>query len=461
MGVPLEQQFACLAELRRELTASYPSVLSDRLLRIARKYGLDRFPEGFLVSGALADPGPSGARAALRQIRRNTPGHDGTFHPLFSNEFYRLCNPDVASSRVPPWVHYQVFGRAENRTPHPLIDVSHLAAWFPETSRGAILDEYLMRPSAWTADPGPYVDCQKFLLHGNWDGTTNPLVQIVRGRLIEPWVHQRLLLVDTSSGTPASARLTGIGYLLSRSTARSRLSSVETWSAVPDPSPTLPATVMVVPGFFAGVAGHAVAVPSASMVSPDTTVIALPTEFLSVVSGATLPAPALRFIDRALAHGELRTLVRTAPSGAAIAPFSAAQDVALQELVLHENRSDLIVLGYGIQIRVTTDTLSVAEQVTSVPPTPVWEAREERATDLAFVFAPGEASLLISDARVAAAVRAGAAVCILEFGSVAAWMPVLGERSIVVCSSTTMTDVLAFVDRGRVALFDQGDGASA
>ncbi len=358
-GIPLEAQFACLEELRRELTASYPSILIDRLVSIARRHGLDRFPEGFLVSGSLADRGPAGARARLRAIRRTASGQDAPPHPLFSDGFYRLCNPDVAATGTPAWAHYQVFGRSENRSPHPLIDVSHLAAWLPDTSRGSVVDEYLMIPDNWTADPGPYVDCQKFLLHGNWDGTTNPLVQIVTRRLGAPWVHQRLLLVDSDSDLPDVARLTAIGYLLSRSTARARLSRL--WASSRTTAlageHTATAEFVVVPGFFLGAAGGTVAEAATTTVSPDLTVVRLHTEYVGIRSGSSVPAEKLYFVDRELGADALRSLVEASPKGTAVAAFSGDQEATITALARELARTDLTVLPWGRQVRVTGATL--------------------------------------------------------------------------------------------------------
>ena len=103
----------CLRDLRAELARSYPAVRSRALVRTAKGWGLDAFPEGFLVPGILADRSSRGPRALLATTNRSNGGMREYGHPLFSNDFYRLTNPDVTAAGASPWAHYQVFGRAE------------------------------------------------------------------------------------------------------------------------------------------------------------------------------------------------------------------------------------------------------------------------------------------------------------------------------------------------------------
>lgn len=432
--VSVEAELACLSALRVELGSSYPHIRTDRLLSIATSHGLDRFPTGFLVAGSVRGGGQKGARSMLDRVRESSNGTPVDVHPLFSQAFYALSNPDVASSGIVPWLHYQVHGRAEGRAPHPLINTEFLAAWMPGVPRKNLVDRYLIDSDFWLADPGPYVDCRKFMVDGPWDGVTNPLLQIVAGRLASPWVHSRLQLVDTDSRSEQVARLTGAAFLLGTTGARSRLATIETWGlSATAREPTKPSTFTVVPGSFLGADATALWSRPSLVLSPDSTVVRLPTELLSVRAGETARAARLVNLEGEFAHSRLSSLVSALPPRSAIAPFSFAQEESLGTIVAHSRIADLHVLPYGRQVRVEGATLqrehpALARSFDAWRPDPA-----DDGAQYAFVLTDDELAVRLADADVKRMIAAGAFVCVVGASGLTPWLPALESRKRIVC----------------------------
>ena len=432
--VSVEAELACLSALRVELKRSYPQIRADTLLSIALSHGLNYFPIGFLVAGTIHGGGEAGARATLDRVRESAKGTPIDVHPLFSHAFYALANPDVAHSGIVPWLHYQVHGRAEGRAPHPLIDAEFLAAWMPGVPRKNVVDRYLTDSDFWLADPGPYIDCRKFMVDGPWDGVTNPLLQIVDGRLDSPWVHGRLQLVDTDSKSEQVARLTGAAFLLGTTAARLRLSTIETWelsAAVPEL--TNPSSFTLIPGSFLG-AGRAVIWSEPSLVlSPDSTVLRLPTELLSVRAGATIRAARLLNLEGNFRHARLTTLVSTLPRHSAIAPFSFAQEESIGSIVSHSRIANVHILPFGRQVRIRGAALQ-REQPADASYFKKWRPQpHDDGARFAFVLTDDELALRLGDVRVRRMVDRGALVCVIGASGVTPWLRALQGRERIVC----------------------------
>ena len=197
----------------------------------------------------------------MRRIRAflASPSPQGSTHRMaspFSSAYYLAVNPDVATAGASAWLHYQVYGRPEGRSPHPLFDTDFLAASMPGVRREDVIDEYVTCPARWVLDPGPYVDCLRFMLEGEWDGYTNPLQQIVSHYLGGPWIHHRLLLIDAASDSQARARLRGACALLTSNAPGSRFVEVKFW-ALAHGKEFLASTehetlCTVIPGYFLG-----------------------------------------------------------------------------------------------------------------------------------------------------------------------------------------------------------------
>jgi hypothetical protein len=443
-GVSRERE--CLRALRAELSASYPRIRSQRLIRIARKAGFAKFPAGFLIDGSLTGFGTSGALATLRAAQRTRSGETADLHPLFSQAHYLLTNPDVAGAGVAPWLHYQVYGRAEGRSPHPLVDTGFLSAWLADTPRQDVFDHYLADPALWVADPGPYIDCRKFMLYGNWDETTNPLLQIARSQISSHWVHRRLMLVDAASPVDEVARLTGIGFLLSKSSARARLATLRVWNH--ERPETGVNTFTVVPGYFLGAAGSAISAVTTHVVSPDSTFIALPTEHLSVEAGETIEAAQLAFFENEYDRDTLNAIVAELVPNAAVAPYSPQQQMALERLIDQQERTDLRVLAHGRQVRINSAVLR------AMPPTNSTNVALLDATspahDVAIVVTEAHWPLNPLDPGISDLLARGATLCLIGAQGLEPWLPTLERRTRVACEPQWEAPLRSLLDPSTV-----------
>jgi hypothetical protein len=442
----------CLRDLRSELRSSYPVVHPARLIRIAREHGFDHFPDGFLIKGQFADRSRSGPRSILARANRKG-GARGECHPLFSDEYYRLTNPDVAEGGVAPWVHYQVFGRAEGRSPHPLIDIDYLAASIPERSPDTVLDEYLMSPEYWLADTSQYADCQRFAMFGNWDGASAPIIQIVERDMGGPWIHNRLMLVDSSSDERSKARLVGAGFLLTKSPGLSRFGELELW-LTDDSWPAhddRETTYTLVPGFFLGAEGKQIWLSSSDSVSPDATIVRLAAETLSVVTGRERSTPCLTFISSWLDREDLVELVESAAVGTAIAPNSRAQEIALRQLRRDQGRPDLVVLEYGKQLRATTGSLKIRGGDEDMDNLPEWHWDSTvTPSDVVIVLAEEHRRRATGDPDLRALLASGASLCLVGVAGLNTWLPLIQGRPNVVVDKNLLRAVAGFVERASM-----------
>lgn len=460
MGAPsapvdLEANRRCLDQLRSELAASYPAVSPRALVRIARKHGLERFPPGFLAPGGLNDRGPRGPRAFLSSLNRRAD-QARQHHVLFSADYYRLMNPDVAASSVAPWTHYQVFGRAEARSPHPLLDHATLSAALPGVLKPHVFDEYLANPDYWFADPSPYVDVGAFVVRGDWDGVTHPLMQLAN-QLEGPWVHRRLMLIDSGTDQRASARLVGAAYLLTREGGRSRLGRLQTWVRNADPVGGGPLTV--VPGFFLAQGSAELRRIGNAVLSPDSTVVRLREETIGLVVGKALKAERLIFLTGTRGFSELSELVRTA-EGAAIAPHDRSQEIALRQLRRDLGEMSVRVLEYGVQYRLVADDISILEPVSApAPPEWTWDASAP-AGEIAIVLRREQRRRSTGDQLLRKMLSAGAALCLVDESGLNSWLPVIQHRRLVLTDASLLEDVASFVDSSALRLLPAVRGDS-
>lgn len=442
-----------LVELRAELAASYPAVGAAALLRIARRHRLDAFPPGFLVGGGIRDRGRDGAGAALRAA-----ANGGSGHPLFSGGYYSLINPDVRAAGVSPWLHYQVFGRREGRSPHPLIDTATLSAWLPATLRPALVDEYLGDPVNWFAAPGPYVDPRSFVLHGNWDGNGHPLLQLLK-QLDGPWVHRRLMLVDSASNDDARARLVAATFLLTRS-GRSGLGALEIWDRHPATDGEQPATgaMTVVPGFFLGSSAGELRRPGNDVTSPDGTMVRLATGTIGLATGRAARATGLVFLEAPRRHEQLRELVQSAESGAAIAAHDRAQETAVRQLRRDLRRTDLTVLESGMQSRVLVSGAVRIMEAVDAGRVPAWDwDAGEDARDIAVVIPASQRGRATGDPRLRSLLTSGASLCLVDDNGLNSWLPVIQGRSRVLVDPVLLDGVGSFVAQSALTSLPPGD----
>lgn len=241
-----------LSELRAELRRSYPLLNPWRLTRIARKYRMRRFPPGLLVDGSTR-LGGAAERALCRVLLSSVSNRPFDPHPLMHSGFYRAANPDLAGSRVPPWLHYQVFGRDEGRSPHPFINVESLQLKVPSVPLGSLVDEYLGDPNNWVVEPSPYVDVVPFMVQGPWDRVTNPLTQIAAKHAVQPWVRWDLMYIDSAAPEDRGEELTTALLLLAPGLRRRGAATVvERWIGGNPEFSSFFSEVRVVPGLLVG-----------------------------------------------------------------------------------------------------------------------------------------------------------------------------------------------------------------
>ena len=75
--------------------------------------------------------------------------------PLLDRNIYLTLHPDVAKSKIDPFIHYLEFGQREGRSPHPLLDYDYYTQRYPETARyeQSVLEHYLRFGTAEGYDP--------------------------------------------------------------------------------------------------------------------------------------------------------------------------------------------------------------------------------------------------------------------------------------------------------------------
>jgi hypothetical protein len=441
------------------LRRAYPVIPVSELFDIARSRSLHSFPSGFLVHGEIDDRSAHGPRALLRRVARGDVTSEAKLHPLFSPTFYLSSNPDLATAGVSAWIHYQVFGRLEERAPHALVDPAYLAAGLG-VSPPTAFDSYLADPTTWTVDPSPYVDCVRFMLFGPWTAGMNPLVEIVDRYLRSTWVHERLMLVDTASDSAARARLAGVGFLLSRNSGRNRFAQIVTWKRMDAPLPEDPGAYTVVPGFFLGRDGAEWYGDASESASPDATVLRLPTETIGISTGEAVKSDTLTFLTGAMGRERLVELVTTSLDGSVIAPWSRAQEISLRQLRRDLGRARLRVLEHGKQAHVTARTLGLSTAGATTTAAPTWRFDSTVAASSIAVVIPAASRIRANaDPRIRKLLTDGAGLCLVDAAGLNSWLPQLQGRAIVVVDDSLSADVAEFVGADAIRLLPITEGA--
>ncbi|MFT4285221.1 MAG: hypothetical protein QM598_10360 [Protaetiibacter sp.] len=437
-------EWAGLTALRAELVREYPDASVRRLRRVARRAGLRAFPDALMIDGRARPGILRTARLIARRILRRPI--TSRRHPLFSEPFYRAVNPDLEGVRTSLWLHYQVHGRLEGRSPHPLVDLDHLAAQMPGVRRAELLDRYLTFPDYWMLDPGPYVDVEGFVLGGAWDGRTHPFVQLLRTQAGEPWIRTRLQVVDLGSSGRSGLTLAA-GVLRSRNQAlfdRSRMRVIE---RAGEPSGASGGTAIVIPGYLLAVDGVEVAAGSASLLSPDATAIRLDDMVVTIDPGRRRQTSELIYLTGSPARDELSEIVRSAPDDALFAPADAAQEESLRELV------GARALAAGKQVTVQARRVRTAAGPTAAVPRG-WPRSELSASVVVLPERVGPK--LFADPRFTATLTSGVACALVGASGIAPWRELIRSRTNVYVHPELVTVVLPHVDRRAITVLDQG-----
>lgn len=85
--------------------------------------------------------------------------------PLLDRNAYCALHPDVAKSRIDPFLHYLEFGQREGRSPHPLLNYDYYTQRYPETAsyEHSVLEHYLLFGAANGYDPCDLFSTSEYL----------------------------------------------------------------------------------------------------------------------------------------------------------------------------------------------------------------------------------------------------------------------------------------------------------
>lgn len=146
-----------VSEIREMCRSSFPNAPIAEIVQALAESGARRFPPELMLPGELHNNRTTFLIDSVTEYidRQMT---DSCRLIMFSPDFYKLANPDVAGIPVSPWLHYQVFGRMEGRSPHPLISIPRLAYHYPEVTVEMLVDTYLRDSANVSVQASNYVD---------------------------------------------------------------------------------------------------------------------------------------------------------------------------------------------------------------------------------------------------------------------------------------------------------------
>ena len=443
---------ACVEAVRACIARDYPLCAIEALVRIVEKHGLDCFPEALLIDGRLDDLSVSGARAGLESALIGESADSRDPHPLFSRTFYMWGNSDVAESEVSAWLHYQRFGIREGRSPHPLLDVDYMAMLAPDVQRSEIIDRYLRTPDLWTIDTSPYVDCQKYILHGGWSGTSSPIGEIVCSGAFDPWVHSRLIAIDAALGDTTHDALGPVVFLLKSNHPRSMFSRMTLWRSPEQSSgpPSSGGLFTVVPGFFVGSEGIERWSDSRLAMSPDVSLVRFSDGLVGIEIGDLVTVDELRFVCGTLARDHLAEIVDCGQGTLAVAPSSSTQESALRYLVEESGARGVTVLPWGNQVRVAAGSIRQVDG--SAEGLPQWDWPDVDPRDVVFIDQGPLGDICAADARVGDWLKRGASLFLIDKSAVERWVSAFVNRPYVVATPATEEFVGSIVAPARAAV---------
>lgn len=448
---------ACVEAVRAYLASDYRGGGTRALMQIVERYGLDRFPEALLIDGRLDDRSARGARAGLESALTRESADSRDPHPLFSRDFYLLANPDVADSGILPWLHYQQHGYREARSPHPLLDADHMALEAPDIQRAEVIDRYLRNPDLWTIDTSPYVDCQRFILHGGWSGTSSPIGEIVRSGALDPWVHSRLIAIDADLGGSTPDALGLLIFLLKSNHPRSMFSKVTLWRS-PGRSSDLPFSgglFTVVPGFFVGLDGVAQWSDSRLAMSPDLSLVRLSDGLVGLEVGDRVTADELRFVRGVASRDHLERILDAEHGTLVVAPYSSTQESALRYLIEESGMRGVTVLPWGRQVRVAAKSIRQIEG--STDGLLHWQWPDVDPRDVVFIDQGPSGDTCASDIRVRDWLKRGASLFLIDNSAMERWISAFVNRPYIVATPVAEEFVGSIVPRTRATVLGAVD----
>lgn len=428
---------AVAAAIRRELKSSFPRIRPWKVSRIARRAGLKEYPIELMIPGSTR-AGGKGERALWNRViaaRRRRPSSN---HPLFDDTYYLIANPDVAMGNVVPWLHYQLYGRLEGRSPHPLISTRTLGEQMQGVPLSAVVDEFLSNQKWWVCSPSPYVDVARFMLHGPWDHKNSPFAQIATDQVVPPWVRTDLLEIDASiedvgnsdAGLAASRILLDVGTRRGGvGTPLARL-SIGTLGEKSNGQP-----YRVVPGMFVA-EDHAAQLfnGGATGKSLDGSAFVLANEVLLRRPSTETRANTLALVESRAARADILKFLNGAQGSVALAMSSRLQESAVEALLKNVGNSDAFVLPWGEQTAVLCDRLETVRPSALKPPLPF--------KALVYDFPAGETCVVapwygrgqeLAPPQVKALLEQGAQLCLVVEEDLSNWATaILGAGRLIV-----------------------------
>lgn len=422
---------ACVQAVRASIAASFPSIDIDEVLAITRSFELCRLPDSLLVAGEVDDTSAAGLRSNLTAAAETEVRSGSDPHPLFSRSYYDFRYPSVAAEGLSAWAHYHRWGVPDALSPHFLIDVDYLAQSLPGVRRNQLIDQYLDHPRWWFVGPGPYVEMERFILSGGWDGTTHPLAQIVTNR--REWLLPRLMLVDSAWGSTQVSKMNGAAFLLASSSPASVVAPLAAWEEDPSESEShsdkADIHITVVPGFVVCADQRVLRILVDDAISADRSMIRIPGGAMSLVVGPQVTTSLLVVMAGPGARADLEAVVDRCPADGVIAPFDTGQEYALKHEISLRS-STVRVLRAGRQAHVLAVRLHF--DTPALPPEIEWTYVDEANPRDLVIVVPQAEGIRDPDPTLTHLVSLGATLCIVASSRVSDWAAQIERGPVVV-----------------------------
>lgn len=328
----LAETLQAVREVRAHLRTTFPLVDHVAVHRILSTHGILRYPDALMLvqpRGVVVPKRKGWRRAPQEPSPRPRKGRP---LPYFSEAYYRLANADLRHLDLPMILHWQLHGRPEGRSPHPFIDIGWLSDQIPDALPGEVMDVYLTDRTQWLASPSRYVETEAFMLSGPWDGTTHPLLQILRDYPVEPWLRGRLGVIDLAEA--ADHLQIAAGVLAARNPGLAQLSSFSVFerSDAHGESDLRPGSFRVVPGFLLARDDRVISAPGDDVLSDDGTAVRSDKDVVVLDTRDVVACNKLVFVTSALDEAVLERVARSAAPDMLIAPFDMAQQEHLERV---------------------------------------------------------------------------------------------------------------------------------
>lgn len=418
-----------LSDLRAELKrpSFFPLVL--RLSFIALRRRKTSFPPGFFVSGRLFGFARRNACLRLWQRLRNrkTELVEADF---FSGDFYLACNRDVEVAGWNPWLHYQLFGRAEGRSPHPLVNPRFLASEL-EVGLADAVDVYLSESDYWHVSPSEYVDVWGFLRAGKSDGIRHPFVQMLEdGFATEPWVSQRLQIINLSLAGANAFELQALAVISSLNGAKALWQEIRVIRRrdVSNAEELSQKCLQCIPGF--GLFGESGTYfpHGPSLISSDQSTVAGPDQVIFLAAEGKLVSSTLIYMTGNLSVETLEVILPNLKSNSAVAPSSLEQEQALRYLK-SQMKFDIQILAFGVKAAISPTEIIEVEGENRVS-NREWDNVRVESVDfqkVSILLGRNESERSLINPKITELLVRGAHLCIVDGETIAPWLPTLWQ----------------------------------